>query len=86
MTIDAIAILFGHHVSDNDDGYAAHSCSIFTESFGARDLAVTGPKALGLLIAPSASRWQDVIVKVSWHAELSMLDQVLRPRKHANIA
>jgi hypothetical protein len=24
--------------------------------------------------------------KVSWPAELSMLDQVLRPRKHANIA
>jgi hypothetical protein len=41
ISIGSIAMLCEHDVSYNDDGYATHYISIFTDSFGARDLAVT---------------------------------------------
>jgi hypothetical protein len=57
IPIDSIAMLSEHHVSDNYDGYATHYHSIYTDSFGTRDLAVTGLKAFPTrLIASSASK------------------------------
>jgi hypothetical protein len=84
IPIDSIAMLSEHHVSDNDDGYATHFRSIFTDPFGTRDLAVTGAQGLPNIV-DCPKRKQDVTDKVSWPAELSMLDQVLRPTKRANI-
>jgi hypothetical protein len=87
IPIDSIAMLSEHHVSDNDDGFATHYRSIFTNSFGTQDLAVTGAQGPPNIVdCPTGKRKQDVICKVSWPAELSMLDQDLRPRNHANIA
>ncbi len=85
IPIDSIAMLSEHHVSDNDDRYATHFCSIFTVPFGTRDLAVTGAQGLPNIVDCPKCK-QDVTGKVSWPAELSMLDQVLRPRKHAKSA
>jgi hypothetical protein len=46
IPIDSIAMLSEHHVSDNDDGYATHFRSIFTDPLGSRDLAATGAQGL----------------------------------------
>ena len=58
---------------------------MFKDWFGARNLALTGAQGPPSIV-DCPKRKQDVTGKVSWSAELSMLDQVLRPRKHANIA
>ncbi len=78
-------MLSEHHVSNNDDGYAMHNRSIFSDSFGARNLEVTAAQGPPNIIdCPKCKQY--VTGKVSSPAELFMLDQVLRPRKLANIA
>jgi hypothetical protein len=57
IPIDSIAMLSEHHASDNYDGYATHYRSIFTDSFGARHLAVTRAQGTpSIVTAPSANK------------------------------
>ncbi len=76
--IDSIAMLCEHHVSDNYHGYATRNCSMFMDSLGARDLAVTGAHCPPSIV-DCPKRKQDITGKVSWPAELSIPDQVFRP-------
>jgi hypothetical protein len=59
IPIDSIAMLSEHHVSDNDEGYATHYRSIFTDSFGTQDLTVTGDQGLPNIV-DCPKRKQDV--------------------------
>ncbi len=79
--IDSIATLSEHHMSDNDDGYATHFHSIFTDPFGTRDLAVTGAQGLPNII-DCPKRKQYVTDKVSWPIHAGPSSQTKETPKH----